>query len=453
MSTTDGPTMSDPPRAPREVSATDGPTMSDPPRAPREVSATDGPSLSMVVRALNGYGKAARRLRPGYGRLKVDALVDKARKSAGLDDFGRDGWQEGLGILVDSINTEGNLSRLGRMILGGLLEATLRMRLRVVDWAGRHPDVAREQITAPIVVCGLPRTGTTLLSNLLDLDPLNRSILGWEATAVAPPPTLSNHREDPRIAASVQGSGRLAKLSPGVQAMHPMAATLPTECVALLGGEFKSIHFETQGSFDSYGKWFERCDMVPAYEFHRLCLQILQSAIPTQRWALKTPGHLWHLDALYAVYPDARVVWTHRHPLEVVGSVASLNSTLHAVNADKVDFAAVGRNWRDKCLHAVTVGTDFRERRGPDDTVFDLQYAELMDDPVGSVEHIYHHFDMELDDLGRRRMATWMQENPQNRYGRHRYTLDQFGLSADELREEFAHYTTRYQVPVNTNND
>ena len=413
----------------------------------RDVWATDGPALPLVVRALNSYGRTVRRIRPGHGRLNADTLVSKAQESAKLDDFGPDGWQEGFEILVDSINNEGNLSQLGRMILGGLLDSTLQLRLRVVDWANQHPEVTREQVTAPIVVTGLPRTGTTLLSNLLDLDPQNRSLLAWESAAVAPPPTLSNHREDPRIAASVKGSGQLAKLAPSVQTMHPMAATLPTECVTLLGGEFKSIHFETQGTFDTYGAWFESCDMVPAYEFHRLCLQVLQSGIPTQRWALKTPGHLWHLDALYTVYPDARVVWTHRDPLKVVGSVASLNCTLHAVTTDKVDFAGVARRWQDKCLHGIAAGTQFRNQRGPDDTVFDLQYAELMDDPVGSVERIYRHFDMELDDLGRRKMTAWMEENPQDRYGRHRYTLNQFNLSPDEVRQQFANYIERHEVP------
>ncbi len=415
--------------------------------AERDVRAGDGPSLPMAVRALNSYGRTVRRIRPKHGQLSADALVSKAQKSAKLDDFGRDGWQEGFEVLVNSINDEGNLSWLGRMIVGGLLGSTLELRLRVVDWAKQHPEAAREQITAPIVVSGLPRTGTTLLSNLLDLDPQNRSVLAWEAATVAPPPTLSNHREDPRIAASAKGTGQLAKLAPSVQAMHPMAATLPTECVSLLGGEFKSIHFETQGTFDSYGAWFESCDMVPAYEFHRLCLQVLQSTIPTQRWALKTPGHIWHLDAVYAVYPDARVVWTHRDPLKVVGSAASLTSTLHATNTDRVDFAGVARRWRDKCLRGVAVGTEFRDRQGSDDTVFDLQYAELMDDPVGSVERIYRHFGMELDDLGQRKMQAWMEENPQDRFGRHRYTLDQFGLDADEVREQFADYVERYQVP------
>ena len=415
--------------------------------AKRDVRASDKSSLPLVVRAMNSYGRTVRRIRPGHGRFNADALVEKAQESAKLDDFGPDGWQEGFEVLVDSINDEGNPSQLGRMILGGLLDSTLQLRLRVVDWANQHPEVAQEGITAPIVVTGLPRTGTTLLSNLLDLDPTNRSLLGWEGGVVAPPPTLSNHREDPRIAESVKGSGQLAKLAPKVQAMHPMAATLPTECVTLLGGEFKSIHFETQGTFNTYGAWFETCDMVPAYEFHRLCLQVLQSGIPTQRWSLKTPGHMWHLDALYGVYPDARVVWTHRDPLKVVGSVASLNCTLHATNTDKVDFNEVGRIWKDKCLHGIKAGTEFRDRRGSDDTVFDLQYAELMDDPVGSVERIYRHFNMELDDLGRRRMAAWMEENPQDRFGRHRYTLDQFGLSAEEVRDQFANYVKKYEVP------
>ena len=142
--------------------------------AKRDVRATDKASLPIVVRALNSYGRTVRRIRPGHGRFNADALVEKAQESAKLDDFGPDGWQEGFEILVDSVNAEGNLNQLGRMIMGGLLDSTLQLRLRVVDWANQHPEVTREQITAPIVVSGLPRTGTTLLSNLLDLDPQNR---------------------------------------------------------------------------------------------------------------------------------------------------------------------------------------------------------------------------------------------------------------------------------------
>ncbi|WP_420639083.1 sulfotransferase family protein [Candidatus Poriferisocius sp.] len=399
------------------------------------------------LRAFNLAGRAARRVRPASTRLDADALVAKAQSSTNLDDFGGDGFREGLDRLVESLNAEAKLSALGLVAMRAFLGATLGMRLRVVDWAKGHPEVRQEQITAPLMVCGMPRTGTTLLSNLLELDPQHRSVLSWEATTVAPPPTLSNRREDPRIAAAVQGTGRMGKLAPKVQAMHPMAATLPTECVTLLGGEFKSLHFETLGRCDAYGAWFEHCDMTPAYEFHRLCLQVLQSTIPVARWALKTPAHLWHLDALYTVYPDARMVWIHRDPLRVVGSVASLNTTLHATYTETVDSAGLARVWRDKCHHAVTVGSEARDRRGDDDTVFDLQYADLMEDPVGSVAGIYRHFGLELGELARRRMEAWMTENPQDRYGRHRYTLDQFGLQPDEVREQFGPYVDRYQVP------
>ncbi|MCY4193270.1 MAG: hypothetical protein OXF04_03100, partial [bacterium] len=139
--------------------------------AKREVRATDKRSLPLAVRALNGYGRAVRRVRPRHGRLNADALADKAQESAKLDDFGPDGWQEGLEILVDSINDEGNLSQLGRMMLTGLLDSTLQLRLRVFDWVKQHPEAGREEIAAPIIVTGMARTGTTLLSNLLDLDP------------------------------------------------------------------------------------------------------------------------------------------------------------------------------------------------------------------------------------------------------------------------------------------
>ena len=187
-----------------------------------------------------------------------------------------------------------------------------------------HPEVHHERIDSPWIIVGLPRTGTSVLSMLLGLDPVARPLLQWEAAHPIPPPTLEEADEDPRIAQTAKELDGLMKLNPPLKAMHPFGATLAQECVSLFMYDVRTLALETQAHVPSYARWLEEADMAPAYAQHRLALQTLQSRQPTERWILKTPNHLWHLEALLAAYPDARIIWTHRDPGPVVTSLASL---------------------------------------------------------------------------------------------------------------------------------
>ena len=410
----------------------------------RDWTFRDAGLRSTALRGLNALG---RRLAPRRPRFDPAGLMEQAAARSGLQDFGDDAFREGLGTLCASLDDEAGLHTLGRIAQRRMLVATLERRLRLVDHAKRHPEVRDEQVRAPFVVLGLPRTGTTLLSYLLDLDPHTRSLRSWESLALVPPPTLAGQRDDPRIAQAARDEARLAALNPPLRAMHPLGATLPTECVPLHMLDFRSLGFETQAMVPSYGAWLEGCDMRSAYAIHELALQVLQAAIPTGRWALKTPHHLWCLDALRARYPDAQLVWTHRDPLRVVPSVASLNMSFYRTWESSPDPRRAGREWNRKLHLATQRGLDFDRRSHDAAWCHHLHYTRLMAEPVEAVRDLYAHFGEELDPLHERRMHAWMADRPRDAFGRHRYALDDFGLRAEVIDEQYAAYRERFDVP------
>lgn len=404
-------------------------------------------SLPAPIRVMNRAGGVVRRVRPGSARLDADDLLADAKRAAGLFDFGVGHFREGLDELVASLNAEARLSPFGVRIMRRMLTGLLAGRLRVRDFSKKSELVDYEVVRAPLVVVGIPRTGTTLLSHLLHHDPMNRSVLAWEAANVAPPPTLEGHASDPRLLAALRQRDGLAKLAPHLRAMHSMEPTEPTECVQLFGPAFRSLHFETLAHIPTYGRWWSECDMAPAYAQHSLQLRVLQSAIPTERWSLKSPAHLWHLDALRAAYPDARLIWAHRDPVRATASVSSLVTALRRLHSDHVDPRQVGAEWRDKLLHATAVGTAAIER-WPDEQVFHLQYAEFVEDPVGTMERIYRTFGLTLSEMGRRRMEVWLGDHPKGRHGTHRYAAARFGLDEGALRRGFGDYIGEFRVPA-----
>lgn len=400
------------------------------------------------LRALNQLGEGLRRSVGYMGpRFEPDAIESEARKKTGLHDMGPGGYREGLEVLCRALEEEADLNLFGRMALRGMLVDTLANRLRLLGWAKEHPEVRDEPIRRPWIILGLPRTGTTLLSLLLGLDPHSRPLLQWESATPVPPPTLATQAEDPRIAVSAKRFEGLMTMNPAVRAMHPMGATLATECVTLLFFDLRSLSVETQALIPSYGTWLEDTDMHDAYEMHRLALQILQSQVPTEAWSLKTPQHLWSLPTLVEAYPDARLIWTHRDPTKVVPSVASLNTTLQAPFTRHSDPVGVGTEWNRKLQLAVQRGMEYDDRIFPAPWCHHLNYDALMKDPVGAVQRLYHHFGDEVSPLHARRMEIWMRDRPQETFGRHGYDAKDFGFTEKGLREQYAAYTERYEIP------
>jgi hypothetical protein len=402
---------------------------------------------SRPLRALNAAGAALRRLGAEPPSLEPPALLAAARRRAGLSDLGPDTVSEPLAVLAEAFRREANLTTFGRMAVRGMLVGALENRLRLVDWAKRHPEIREQNIERPWIIVGLPRTGTTLLSLLLGLDPRVRSLEQWEADQPIPPPELATRREDPRIEATRKTFGQLVRLNPPIQAMHPFGATLATECVTLLIFDLRSLSIETQAFVPSYGRWLEQADMSHAYALHQLTLQALQARVPTGAWSLKTPNHLWCLDELRRRYPDARIIWTHRDPARVVPSVVSLNCALQRAFARRVDPAAVGADWDRKLHLAVSRGLDFDARQEGRDWCCHVQYAELVADPLATLRRIYAHFGDALEPLHERRAAVWMRERPQDVHGRHRYDAADFGLTSDRIRERYGDYRQRFDIP------
>jgi len=381
------------------------------------------------------------------GVMTLAGLLEQASQQVGLDDFGDPAFREGLGLLVSSYEQEARLSALGRGAIRGRLTQFLVNRLKLQDWIGRHPEILDEPIERPIFILGLPRTGSTLLHDLLALDLRSRAPLHWEAEEPCPPPQLFHSATDPRIQTAHAKLQALDAMAPEMKVIHPMAAGAPTECMTLLIHEFKSLEFECQAWVPTYGEWFTHCDKASAYRTHRKLLQLLQWRSPNETWVLKAPTHLFGLDALFTEYPDAQVIFTHRDPLKVVASQASLIAVASGLLSDEVDPRRSASWWSAKTAMGLEKATEVRDRMGPE-AFFDLQYRELVRDPIGAVRRAYAHFGREVTPVHERRMKAWMRDNPSDKHGRHRYTLEQFGLDAERERRRFSAYRERFSVPA-----
>lgn len=370
-------------------------------------------------------------------------VVADATAATGLEDLGPDGdlALTGLTEYVDSCNQEAGLSELGEMAAHGALVGALTNRLRVIDHHRQHHQLADSAVQAPVVVVGLFRAGTTLLSNLLDRDPVNRALLRWESGDSVPPPTPGELRSGPRVEAAQAGVDMLDAISPGIKAIHHEDADSPTECIAVLGQAFQSISWEALANVPSYAAWWRASDMTAAYRFHRSVLQVLQSNGCTGRWTLKSPGHALALDALTAVYPDARLVVLHRDPVVLTASVCSLVGTMSSAFSDVDHRAYIRDHWTD-ALEACLLGVDAYA-----DRLIHVKYADLVTEPVGTVGRLYDDLGLDLTPAAESAIAACVAQRPQGEFGVHRYDLADYGLDETALRERFADYVETYDVP------
>ena len=405
----------------------------------------DSELRSRPLRALNWTGAKVARFGPELPALTSSSVTAAAAKAAGSDDFGSDSYREPLEVYLRACREEAELTTFGRLLISKMLAGALANRIALHEWSNEHPEVREGRIERPWIIVGLPRTGTSLLSILLGLDPVARPLLQWEAAHPVPPTTLEDAAEDPRIARTAKDLDGLMKLNPPLKAMHPFGATVAEECVAIFMYDVRALALETQAHVPSYARWLEQADMTSAYAQHRLALQTLQSRQPTERWILKTPNHLWHLDAMLAAYPDARVIWTHRDPGPVVTSLASLANAGQRVLTSRKDPRPTAEEWKRKCAFALRSAMAFDET-APEGWCQHTHYDSLIADPVGVVHQLYRGFGEEVGSLHARRMHAFLEDRPQDLFGRHRYDPADFGWTYPGLAAEFADYTERYRI-------
>jgi hypothetical protein len=297
------------------------------------------------------------------------------------------------------------------------------------------------------VVIGMFRAGTTFLSCLLEQDDRNRALLRWEAGDSVPPPTPSSLRSDPRVEAARVGGDMLEQINPRLRAIHHEEPDGPTECIAVMSQDFKSLSWEAIANVPTYGEWLLQTDQRSAYEYHRLALQVLQSGGVRGRWTLKSPHHAIALDALTAVYPDARLVLLHRDPVVLSASVCSLISTLSGTFTDADHQRYIAAHWTAMLEESIARIDAFRLAH-PEHPILDVQYADLVQDPLATVENLYSSLGDDLDEVAAAAMAAYVDANPKGKFGVHGYDLDEFGLDGDELGERFAGYVARYDIPT-----
>jgi len=378
--------------------------------------------------------------------MNVEDVIDRARERTGLDAFHSESFREGLDIVAESVTAGPQSPQRERRIANESTRA-LMSRLRVDDWLRWRPDVGDSPVTRPVFVIGMPRTGTTVLVNLLgQARDSCRVIWNWEIDQPTPPVEPSHLLDDPRIAV------KIAKLEPMRQKLTHFPrmelATDPVECVHVLAQDFKSLTWHTSTASARFNDWFlDDADLRSAYTHHRRTLQVLQSGGAAGQWVLKLPSHALHLEALLSVYPDARLVITHRDPLPSLVSMCSYSKMIHDANGNRVTHdELVSATWRQVLESAIRT-VDFVAAH-PEVPTYHVYQSELAADPIEQVNRLRAWMGLEGHDRLDARMRDYLTADWPHPPGSHRYTASDFGVARAAVDEAFASYNEAFNVPL-----
>jgi hypothetical protein len=373
--------------------------------------------------------------------LDPDALLAEARAATGLSDFGPDDFREPLRVLCEAYDRNPFDAR-GRKRNRRRVVQLLAARLRVTDALRRHPEIRAREIRRPLVLTGLPRSGTSALFNLLAADPAARPLLLWETQFPDPPAGLAPGAPDPRYLAVKAYYEDAHRKNPEFTKIHFASADTPEECVLLQAITLNGVHHGVEPLLEPYASWYRAQDLRPMYREYRTLLQMLDWQRPGQRWLLKAPAHMWAIDALVETFPDVAIVWSHRDPLLCIASICSMtwaitNGSLAVSKAD------LGPRVFDFYATSLERGLAVRERCDPARFV-DVGHDEFVDDPLGVAGRIYAHFGLPFGAEVRAAFKAHVDANPKGKHGSHDYALEEWGLSAQAVRARFASYIERF---------
>ncbi len=404
-----------------------------PPRAPWV------DKLAVTGRALGDDGRS-------IVSLEAADLLAAAEATTGLTDWGDDWFRAPLDVLTESLESEARLHLAGRLRARTELQRTLQGRLQLVDLWSHSPEVLDTPVDAPVFVTGLGRSGTTLLHELLALDPEARSPGLWEFTHPVPPPEAATADDDPRIQVADDEITVMDEMVPAFTGMHENRGFLPTECIFAFAYQCSTDMYTGLYDVPTYTMYRAGEDRRPEYAWHRRLLATLGSRHPG-RWVLKAPSHLSALPTLFAEYPDARVVVTHRDPLRVVGSLTDMMATLRWMHSDHVDHTAIAELLGMGLVFQMDAVSAARDSGAvPEERVDDVRYADLVADPVATVESLYSGWGREVTPEFRARLESYVAERHRGHASGHDYSFEDTGLDRDALREQLRGYQERYGV-------
>ncbi len=412
---------------------------------PPQVQTDPAPTLQVLehrglerwlVRAM----KMARAMGLSITNLDPDSVLTQARRSTGLEDWGDERFLEPMRRMLSAV-PECEYTILGDVLFRGNTYRAVTHRLQIEAFFARHPEAEAIPVDRPVFVLGFPRTGTTLLQNLLALPEGRRALQFWELVNPAPLDADPDRDRRKRIALVERDLRVAARLGPEMARMHDVRATTAEECWPLLSNSLTVLNSDVCHGLKPYGEWLLQQDMVHPYREYRRQLQMLLHRKSAHRLILKCPEHLWFLDALLEVFPDAGIVWTHREPRACIASYSSMVSVARRLTMGKVDPPEVGAHVADRFLTGVTRAMAVRDRVG-DESFIDLPLSELAADPVAAVRRVEERFDLTPapEDLFRGYLDQQRTDDP----GAHCYSAEMFGLHDEDVRDRFGPYIDRF---------
>ncbi len=408
--------------------------------------------LRQLRRYTIGTAKQSGRLLRYFGlenpKLSSHRLLTAAQELAQWDQWGDPDPNLPLTLLCQDFETDAELHLPGRIAARFDLLRLLKHRLEIEKVIADNPPITQQPIKKPIFVVGLPRTGTTMLQNLLASDPRHRSPLTWET--MQPVIAASRHaRQHAAIQRKVASQLLwLDALAPDFHRIHAVKAGLPQECLVITAHALHSYQFQTTHYVPRYQSWLQQQSRSAAYRYHRRFLQHMQWQAPTQRWVLKAPAHLFGLSELLEIYPDACIIQTHREPTEVMSSLASLTIELRGAFSDRHDARQIGPEVIHRWSQALASALLTRDQKKiPSERIFDVDYHQLTTSPLNTLQQIYAHFELDWQPQTAASQEAWLTRNPKHRHGHHQHTLTDFGLQTDWINEHFSAYRQRFLRP------
>lgn len=375
--------------------------------------------------------------------LQPDELMETARRNTGFSDFGSDEWREGFEIFVKAVNEEAELHLFGRLMTRSDILRWLEARLGIEAAYKAHPEIDDEAIDAPVVVTGLPRSGTSILFEILAQDPQFGVPKNWEIMFPYPPPEAATYRSDARIERCQHLVTQWSRVVPTYATMHEMGAEIPNECIVTMSCTFMSENLTAQYQIPSYNAWLYRQDLSYAYAYYKRMLKLLQWRNPRRHWLLKAPSHLGSLPVLFDTFPDAHVVFTHRDPIKAQASVTNLLGTLYWMRSDKPFNASAFENLLtpenvaarlNHVIDQLEAGTIPRAQ------MHNLKYADLIGQPLAALTQLYADAGLDLTDAALAGMRHYLEHKPQGKFGKHHYSVGE----REAIQRQRAHFQ-RYQ--------
>jgi hypothetical protein len=374
----------------------------------------------------------------------IESLHDEACRATGLNDFGESSYREGLQLLLECYDSSARFGDVGRYSAWAMLLNCLRGRLYAIEGLKQNPQALEQPIVKPLFIVGLPRTGTTILHRLLVSHPQNQGLEYWLGSYPQPRPDVSTWAGHERYQEVEKSLGMLDQINPELKKVHEMTAAGADECRLLLMQSFANVTFQSNDTVPRYEQWLYRADMRAAYRLYADTLKLIGLNDPGKRWILKDPSHLWAMDILLETFPDATVIQTHRDPVRLIPSVCSLVLIARRMQEPDITPDAVGgqqlRQWQAVLDMSLAVRRQWPER------FIDVFYEDFIGDPVTQVEQIYRALDEELGAENAAAMHSWMAKHSQGKHGSHSYCAEDFGLTDDHIRENFADYCKYFEV-------